>query len=186
MKIEEREFSLKSGIAVRLGSAVASDAEKLKSHRETTARESHFMARDVDIDGEMSVEKIAENLERAEKSDVDFMVTAFFDGNVVGDLGVTRLRELSKFRHRAYMGISIQEKFANSGLGIKMVNIAIEQARKNGFLQLELGVFSDNERAIHFYKKAGFVECGRTPRAFRLADGTFRDEIQMIKMLDKE
>ena len=56
--------------------------------------------------------------------------------------------------------------------------------RRNGFLQLELGVFCDNERALRFYRKLGFAECGRTPRAFRLADGSFRDEIQMVRFLD--
>ena len=41
----------------------------------------------------------------------------------------------------------------------------------------------DNPRARHLYEKLGFQEQGRTLRAFRLKDGTYRDEIQMVKFL---
>jgi SAM-dependent methyltransferase len=48
-----------------------------------------------------------------------------------------------------------------------------------GYTQLELGVFSDNERAIRLYSRFGFQEWGRTKNAFRLGDGTCFDEILM-------
>ena len=64
-----------------------------------------------------------------------------------------------------------------------MVQYAIEQAKLNGFELLELGVFEDNEPAIHLYEKLGFVKYGIQPRAFKLKDGTYRDEIIMVKML---
>lgn len=44
-------------------------------------------------------------------------------------------------------------------------------------------MFEDNPRARHLYEKLGFQEQGRTLRAFRLKDGTCRDEIQMVKFL---
>lgn len=48
-----------------------------------------------------------------------------------------------------------------------MLEIAIEQCRENGFEQVELGIFEDNERAIHLYEKYGFVKCGIQPKAFK-------------------
>ena len=63
------------------------------------------------------------------------------------------------------------------------MQLAIGQTRANGFEQLELGVYSDNSRAIHLYEKFGFERYGIQPRAFKLKDGTFRDEIIMVKML---
>ena len=42
---------------------------------------------------------------------------------------------------------------------------------------------SDNARAIHLYEKVGFERYGIQPRAFKLKDGTYRDEIIMVKML---
>ena len=37
----------------------------------------------------------------------------------------------------------------------------------------------DNERARHLYTKNGFKEYGINPRAFKLKDGTYCDEIIM-------
>ena len=65
------------------------------------------------------------------------------------------------------------------------VNPAQAQAELQtlGFTQVELGVFADNERAIGLYRKLGFTEMGRIPKAFCLKDGTYRDEAQMVKFL---
>ena len=54
--------------------------------------------------------------------------------------------------------------------------------RKGGSEKVEL-VYSDNARAIHLYEKFGFERYGIHPRAFKLKDGTYRDEIIMVKML---
>ncbi len=43
---------------------------------------------------------------------------------------------------------------------------------------MEGGGFSDNERAKGLYRK-----CGCYVRVFKLKDGTYRDEIIMVKML---
>ena len=85
--------------------------------------------------------------------------------------------------HRAYVGISIEQKYWGCGLGSYLMQLAIDQTRANGFEQLELGVYSDNSRAIHLYEKFGFKRYGIQPRAFKLKDGTYRDEIIMVKML---
>ena len=48
----------------------------------------------------------------------------------------------------------------------------------------KLGVYSDYDRARHMYKKMGFKEYGMNPRAFKLKDGTYRDEIIMAKIFE--
>ena len=48
-----------------------------------------------------------------------------------------------------------------------------------GYEQIELGVFADNKRAQNLYKKNGFEVWGNTKNAFKLKDGTYRDEIIM-------
>ena len=52
-----------------------------------------------------------------------------------------------------------------------------------GYEQIELGVFSDNEKAKALYKKYGFEVWGNTKNAFKLKDGTYRDEIMMGRMI---
>ena len=107
-----------------------------------------------------------------------------FDGEEqVGDVAVCCVKNALKTRHRAVMGISIEQKYWGCGLGSYLMQLAVDQTRANGFEQLELGVYSDNARAIHLYEKFGFERYGIQPRAFKLKDGTYRDEIIMVKML---
>ena len=100
-----------------------------------------------------------------------------------GNCGVNEIADRLKMRHRAELGISIKKKAWGLGLGTILISRALEQAKENRFTQVELGVFADNERAIGLYRKLGFTEMGRIPKAFCLKDGTYRDEAQMVKFL---
>ena len=107
-------------------------------------------------------------------------VGAFAGETLVGEIGVGQVRPHIKYRHRAGMGISIVRSHWGCGLGRFLMQLAVEQARALGFEQLELGVYP---RAIHLYEKGGFERYGVLPHAFKLKDGTYRDEILMVKML---
>ena len=183
MKIEERYYLFPNGEKTIIRSAGPEDALLVKTHREVTASETHFMAREPE-DGPMNLQRITEILDAVEKDERDFMVTAFIGEEVIGDLGVITVRPHVKYLHRGYLGMSIRQKYTGMGLGSFMMKIALEQARKNGFEQVELGVFSDNERARHLYAKNGFKEYGINPRAFKLKDGTYCDEIIMANIFN--
>jgi RimJ/RimL family protein N-acetyltransferase len=184
MKITEQKYLLPNGEEAIIRSAGPEDAMKVKLHRELTSAETHFMAREPE-DGPMNLERIAEGLKSVEDSERDFMVSAFVGDELVGDLGVTLVRPHVKYLHRAYLGMSIKEKYTGMGLGSFMMKVALDQAKKNGFEQVELGVFSDNDRARHMYEKMGFKEFGMNPRAFKLKDGTYRDEIIMVNFFEQ-
>ena len=181
MKIEEKTFLFPDGERAIIRSAGPEDALLVKTHREVTSAETHFMAREQE-DGQMNLQRITDILAEVEKSERDFMGTAFVGNEVIGDLGVTTVRPHIKYLHRGYLGMSIRQKYTGMGLGTFMMQIALEQARKNGFEQVELGVFSDNERARHLYEKSGYKEYGVNPRAFKLKDGTYCDEIIMANI----
>ncbi|MEE1032662.1 MAG: GNAT family N-acetyltransferase [Ruminococcus sp.] len=181
MRIKEKEIIIPTGEKIILRSAKKEDAESVCAHKYITSEESYYMARYPE-ECEHDVSAIETRLSDIEKHPQNFSVTAFKDGKVIGDLGVTQIRNHIKFRHRAYMGISIQKKYWNCGLGSQMVDIAVKQAKENGFEQLELGVFADNERAIHLYEKFGFQNYGVQPRAFKLKDGTYHDEVIMVRI----
>ncbi|MCR5671069.1 MAG: GNAT family N-acetyltransferase [Butyrivibrio sp.] len=183
MRIKERKYFLPDGQEVTIRSSGPEDAQKVKLHRELTSAETHFMAREPE-DGPFNLEKVVEGLAVVAESERDFMVSAFIGDELIGDLGVTLVRPHVKYLHRAYLGMSIRQAYTGMGLGSFMMQVALEQAKENGFEQVELGVFSDNDRAKHMYEKMGFKEFGVNPRAFKLKDGTYRDEIIMANIFD--
>ena len=181
MKIVPCAFQLPNGELLTVRSLCADDAETLNAFRLATYSETHFMARYPEEGA--NLETVRKVLAGGEKSPVNFEVGAFAGEKLVGEFGVAQVRPHIKYRHRAVMGISVRKEYWGCGLGSYLMQLAIDQTRTNGFEQLELGVCSDNTRAIHLYEKVGFVRCGIQPRAFKLKDGTYRDEIMMVKML---
>ena len=51
-----------------------------------------------------------------------------------------------------------------------------------GYEQVELEVVDGNDRAKHLYEKMGFKEIGRVARSLKYDDGSYRDEICMVKI----
>ncbi|HXB39641.1 MAG TPA: GNAT family N-acetyltransferase [Bacteroidia bacterium] len=56
-----------------------------------------------------------------------------------------------------WLGIAVSENYTGKGLGLMMMNQLISFAKNNGVRQIKLSVDNDNETAISFYKKSGFV-----------------------------
>lgn len=183
MRIEPREFTLPDGKILTVRSVEGKDAEAHIQFKHTTFDETYFMARYPE-ECAYDIERVRESLTACEASPVNFEIGVYDDrGEQVGDIGVTQIRPHLKYRHRAVMGISLLKEYWGCGLGSFLMQIAVEQTAANGFEQLELGVFEDNARAIALYEKFGFAKYGVSPRAFKLKDGTYRDEIIMVRML---
>ena len=182
MKIKPRMFTLPNGEVLTVRSLCADDAEARSAFRYATYSETYFMARYPEECG-ASLEAMRNWLAGCVENPVNFEVGAFAGEKLVGEFGVAQVRPHIKYHHRAVMGISVRKDHWGCGLGSYLMQLAIDQTRANGFEQLELGVYSDNARAIHLYEKFGFERYGIHPRAFKLKDGTYRDEIIMVKML---
>lgn len=184
MKIQEQYVPLKDGRKVLLKSASPEDAEALFRHRQATSGETHFMGRNPEEFRE-SPSQMQEKVAAIEADGREFLVTAFLDGNIIGDAGVFLVKGQMKYWHRGGFGISILQEYSGLGLGSQMLKAALAQAQVNGFEQLELGVYSDNPRAMRLYEKFGFQKTGICPNAYKLKDGTYRDEIQMVRVFEK-
>ena len=182
MKLEERGVTLRDGTLALLRSPESSDAAQLNEYMRQTSGETHFMVRYPE-ECNQNVGAAQKRLRAMLEDERSFMLAAFIDGELVGNCGVNEIADRLKMRHRASLGISIKKKAWGLGLGTVLISRALEQAKENGFTQVELGVFADNERAIYLYRKLGFTEMGCIPKAFLLKDGTYRDEVQMVKFL---
>lgn len=51
----------------------------------------------------------------------------------------------------------VKKEYRNQGIGQKLLKYMIDLCRDKGYQQITVGVDTDNENAIHIYKKFGFV-----------------------------
>ncbi len=182
MKIKEQRFELKDGRVVLLRNPKADDAAGMIEYLKKVSDETEFMVRYPE-EVTFTMEEERHLLAQMEVSERDFMINAVFDGKIIGNVGVSMIADKYKLRHRASLGIAVIRKFWQLGLGRELMLSAISYAKEAGFEQIELGVYANNITAISLYIQLGFVQIGRVPRAFRLKNGEFIDEIQMVLML---
>lgn len=182
MQFEAKEVELKDGTRCVLRSPNEQDAESMIEYLKITSDETHFMIRypeEITITIEEEKKILNENL----KSDRYIMIAAFLDGELAGNASISCVGDHIKLRHRAVFGISIKEKYWNNGIGNVLFEEIIKQAKLIGYEQIELGVFKDNKKGQALYKKHGFEVWGSSKNAYKLKDGTYRDEIIMGRML---
>ena len=182
MRIKEEAITLKDGRNLTLRSPGEKDAQTMLDYVIRTAEETHFLIRypeEVSMDLEREKKILNDHLE----ADDSVWFTVFDKDKAVGNCSVSRHRDQIKFRHRCDLAIAIEQAYCGQGLGTMLMTKAIDKARELGFEQMELGVYADNEQAQALYRKMGFQEMGRNLRAFKLKDGTYIDEINMILFL---
>ena len=118
-------------------------------------------------------------LERKAESPKEVELLALVDGKVVGTAGIDAVGTSYKVAHRADFGVSVAKEYWGHGIGRALMEACIKCARDAGYVQLELSVVADNERAVAMYKKAGFVEYGRNPKGFNSRLAGFQELIYM-------
>ena len=77
--------------------------------------------------------------------------------------------------------IYVLSRFHGSGVGPRLMNEAMDEARRRGARRALLGVYSDNARALAFYAKTGFVRIGA--RQFQVGAHTYSDHILSLSLI---
>lgn len=102
---------------------------------------------------------------------------------VVGMAGLT-VSASPRLRHSAGFGIMVHRDYQDQGVGTALMKAVLDLADNWLMLvRVELGVYADNERAIHLYKKMGF-EVEGTRRKAAIRGGTYADELIMARLRD--
>ena len=182
MKIREERITLKDGRRLLLRSAEEKDAETMLEYVRKTAQETHFLIRYPE-EIKFTLEQEKQVIRSILDSDNAAWFTVFDGDRAVGNCSISRYGDQLKFRHRCNFAIALEQAYCGCGLGTLLIERACAMAKEMGFEQMELGVYADNKRGIALYQKAGFAEYGRIPRAFRLRDDTYIDEITMVRFL---
>lgn len=171
-------IQLKNGMECLLRNGVEEDSKELVDNFNLTHRETDYLLtypEENSFDEEQERHFLKEKLE----SENEVEIVALVEHKVAGTAGIEAIGSKYKVRHRAEFGISIAKEYWGLGIGRALLEACIECARNAGYVQLELTVVSENERALSLYKKAGFVEYGRNPKGFRSRTAGFQEVISM-------
>ena len=182
MIIDDRQITLKDGRPCILRSPRESDAQALAEYMKITARETDFLTKYPD-EVTITPEEEREYLRKMAAAPRQAMILAEVDGRLAGNCSFHPVGNRSRSSHRCTIGIALYEEFWGLGIGSSMFDLLLEEAAKCGFEQAELEVRARNYRAIALYKKKGFAETGRIPRAAKYRDGTYDDNLVMVKLL---
>lgn len=111
------------------------------------------------------------------QTDAVFAICTQDGGEPIGTCGLHGIEWVDRF---AVAGIAIfEEAHLGRGVGTEAMRLLVDHAFWALNLErVELNVFDFNTRAIHVYKKLGFVEEGRLRRR-RFKEGRWVDEILM-------
>ena len=92
-----------------------------------------------------------------------------------------KLTGKKRTRHVAALGIVIAKKFRGQGIGFNLLKTVIKEAKAKipGLKMIALNVYEENEIAQSMYKKLGFREVARIPRAI-LYRGKYMDRVTMV------
>ena len=110
------------------------------------------------------------------------MLVVEVDGRIMGNCVISRLSWKSS--HGAEVGIALSREMRGRGIGEALMKKTIELARTRmrNLEMLHLKSFEYNERAQALYRKMGFVEVGRIPKANKEGKEYF-DDVLMVKFL---
>ena len=176
--IYDQIIQLKNGMECCLRNGVESDGQAVLDNFNLTHGETDYL---LSYPDETSFDAMRESqfLKHKAESANEIEMLAVIDGVVVGTAGIDTVGTKFKIRHRAEFGISVLKKYWGLGIGRALMEACIQCAKKAGYVQLELTVVADNERATAMYQKAGFEECGRNPKGFRSRTAGFQETVTM-------
>ena len=159
------------------------DAKDIVKNFKLITGETEFLNRYPD-ECKTTIKEEREKIRKYNSSKDSMQILAFVNGKYAGNCVFSAVKnDARRKRHIAFIAIGLFQEFSGFGLGTFMLQNLIEQVKQCGFEQITLTVVGKNDRAHHLYKKLGFKEFGRMPNGFKYDDGTYSDEIYMIKKL---
>ncbi|ACB95976.1 GNAT family N-acetyltransferase [Beijerinckia indica] len=107
-------------------------------------------------------------------------IVAVLEGNIIGVAGFKCFP--GRRSHAAELGMGVHDDHQKRGVGTALLKEVIDAADNwFGVRRLELTVYTDNEQAIHLYKKFGFETEG-TLRAYAFRAGCYANALYMARL----
>lgn len=112
-----------------------------------------------------------------------WLAGAFIDGKLVGMTGLSRSKG-RKLEHKGLVwGVYVVPQARGRKLARRMLELVIGEAQNAGLELLMISTAVTNKTTVHLYQSLGFAPCGIEMHVIKLADGSYVDDVQMIKFL---
>ena len=161
---------LKNGVECCLRNGIESDGQAVWDCFNLTHGQTDYLLSYPD-ENSFDVMQEGQFLKKKSESSNEIEIVAVVGNVVVGTAGIEAIGSKYKVRHRAEFGISVAKDFWGLGIG--------QALRAAEYIQLELSVVAENERALSMYEKAGFVKYGINPKGFNSRVTGFQEVIYM-------
>lgn len=183
MIFEEKKIILKDGTEAILKTPGTEDAETMLENIKICSGETDFLSMYPEDWAEATVQSEENWIKSNRENDNVLLIACFIDGKVVGNSEISFMSGI-KTSHRAVLGITIQRKYWNIGIGSAMFCELMKAAEENPKTEIvELEFVESNERARALYEKFGLEVVSVSPKKFKLKDGTYQNVGYMQKEL---
>ena len=118
----------------------------------------------------LSISQEADYIRKFSGNPQNVMIFAFDEGELIGTGAVTSIHSRERFAHRREVAISVRKDYWGKGIGSGIMKLLMDFCKKSGAEVIQLGVRSDNERAIALYKKFGFKKIGEYEKFMKIGD----------------
>ena len=161
------------------------DAGDIVALAQTVMSESIYQITESD-EYEMTPLRQMEWIDKLNAEPSSLLMVAVIERNIVGLLDFHGKENRKKLAHVGSFGMSVSHEFRDQGIGVAMLHVLLDWARAHPTIEkVSLAVLATNTRAIHVYRKLGFIEEGRRVREARLTDGRYVDDILMYVWVGK-
>lgn len=106
------------------------------------------------------------------------------DNKVIGIGALRPYLPFPNFQHTGVVSYFILPEYTRKGLGIKLLDVLCQEAKKKNMKSLLANVSSKNQASLNFHLKRGFAECGRF-KAAGTKFGKFFDVVWFQKLLEE-
>ena len=183
MIFEEKKIILKNGVTAILKTPEIFDAEMLLDSIKTSTGETEFLSRTIEAWESVTVENEEKFIYNVRESLNTLFIACYVDGVIAGNCDIT-FKTGSKTSHRATVGIALQKKYWNIGIGSAMFKELIKTAEEHiGTEIVDLEFIEGNNRAKALYEKFGFEVISVKSKYFKFKDGTYQNLVYMQKYL---
>lgn len=106
-----------------------------------------------------------------------------FIGEKIVSISNLSVKEKQRIKHISSLGISVKKQYWHQGIGRNLMKYMIEYAQKNDQIKvIQLEVRSDNLNAISLYKEMGFHSIGTMPKAMKIDDIYYENQIMLLEV----